>query len=127
MIRCFAVPLDEFEQHVLDVIRFGGVEPSAEGFHVFLHLPDDASRVAAALLLGEDAKPYRKSLLICRAHDDDAELKDKIRFLTEDLQLQVKPQRFLWVCGDKWQVAVVRAFMPSNPMVDPRGVWERLT
>ncbi len=126
MIRCFAIPLAEFEQHIFDVVRFGGVKPSVEGFHVFLHLPNDTVRVAAALMLGEVAKPYRKSLLVCRDHDDDGEVEEKVRFLTEDLQLRVKPWRFLWVRGDQWQVAVVRAFMPSNPLIDPRSVWERL-
>ena len=111
-----------------DVRRFAfEARTSTEGYHAFLHIPDDAERVAAALTLGEVAKPYRSSLLVCQDHEDEGEIDEKLRFLDEELQLRARVRRFLWVrTVDRDQMAIVRAFMPGNPMVDPRGVWERL-
>lgn len=125
MILVFAVPLMEAEDYSFNVIRFAAAETSTEGFNAFVHVPNEADRVAAALTLGELAKPYRNSLLICSDHDD-GEAEEKLRFVVEELQLPIKPRRFVWVQGDRWKLAVVRAFMPGNPMIDPRGVWERL-
>lgn len=127
MILVFAVPPHELSRLAADVTRFASeAHPSTEGFHAFLHVPDDAERVAAALALGEVAKPYGSSLLICEDHDD-GETAEKLRFLIEELQIRARVCRFLWVRTlEPDQMAVVRAFMPGNPMVDPRGVWERL-
>jgi hypothetical protein len=126
MILVFAVPLPEVARYTYDAARFAAADTSTEGFHAFLHIPNDRDRVAAALALGELAKPHRNSLLICQDHDD-GEAEEKLRFLVDELELRVKPPlRFLWVRGDEWKLAVVRAVMPGNPMVDPRGVWERL-
>jgi len=128
MILVFAPPLAEFEQRLVDVRRFAcEAHTSTEGFHVFLRVPNDAERVAAALTLGEAARPYRNSLLICQDHDDEGEIEDKLRFLLEEVQVRAKVRRFVWVRTlDRDQMAIVRAFMPGNPIVDPRGVWERL-
>lgn len=128
MILIFAPLLAEFEQRVYDVSRFAcEAHASTKGFHAFLHIPDDADRVAAALLLLEVAKPFRSSLLVCQNDDDDCEVAEKVRFVTEELQIRVRVRRFLWVHTlARNQMALIRAFMPGNPMVDPRDVWERL-
>lgn len=126
MILVFAVPLAGCDIYMFDVKRFSEARTSTEGFNAFLHISNEADRVAAALALGEVAKPYRNSLLICSDHDD-GEAAEKLRFLTEELELPVKPLRFLWVrSGERYQMAIVRAFMPGNPVIDPRGAWERL-
>lgn len=125
MIRCFAVPLAEFNSYVFDVARFSAAETSSEGFNAFIHLRNDADRVAAALTLGEVAKPYRRSLLVCQ-NVDDGEVQERLQFIVEGLEIRTKPLRFLWVRGEPYKVAITRAFMPGNPVVDPRGVWERL-
>ncbi len=128
MILVFAVPPARLTSLAYDVRRFASeADTSTEGFHAFFHIPDDRDRVAAALSLGEVAKPFRSSLLICQDHEDDGEIEETIRFLIDGLEIRARIRRFLWVKTlDRSQMAIVRAFMPGNPMVDPRGVWERL-
>lgn len=128
MILVFAVPQNDLVSLSHDVMRFASeAHTSTEGFHAHLYIPDDAQRVAAALALGEVAKPHGKSLLICQDNDDDGEIEEKLRFLIEELQIRARVRRFLWVRTlERDQMAIVRAFMPGNPIVDPRGVWERL-
>lgn len=128
MILVFALPPEALTSLSFDVGRFASdARTSTEGYNAHFHIPDDAERVAAALTLGGLAKPHRNSLLICRDHDDDGEIEEKLRFLIDGLQIRGRLRRFLWVrTADRDQMAIVRAFMPGNPMVDPRGVWERL-
>jgi hypothetical protein len=128
MILVFAVPPQEIPDMLLNVSRFASrAATSTEGSHAFLHIPNDADRVAAALTLGEIAKPYRSSLLICQDEDDGGEIEKKLHFLVEELQIRARVRRFLWVRTEEpSQMAIVRAFMPGDPMFDPRGVWEGL-
>lgn len=129
MILVFAVPPEALGSLRFDVTRFASdAATSTEGYHAHLHIPDNTERVVAALTLGEVAKPYRNSLLICQDHSDDGEIEETVRFLIDELELRARVRRFLWVrTADRDQMAIVRAFMPGNPMVDPRGVWERLS
>lgn len=127
-IHIYPVPLAEFEQRLGDLKRFGwGTDTSPEGLHILLRFHTDADRIAAALVLGEAAKPYRSSLLIC-ADRDDEEITEQVRFVTEELQLRCSAYRFLWVLADTLEeAAVARALMPLGPIRDdPRGLWEKL-
>lgn len=124
----FAVQPERVASLSFDTRRFASYSAtSTEGYHAFVHIPDDAQRVAAALTLGEVAKPCGRSLLICQDHDASGDIEERLRFLFDDLLVRGRVWRFVWVRTlDRDQMAVVRAFMPGNPMVDPRGVWERL-
>lgn len=126
-IHIYPVRLHEFHQRLDLLSRLAGdAEQSTEGWHVLLKFSSEADRVASALALGEVAKAYRSSLLVC-ADASDPEVEEGLRFVTSELAPDCRAYRFLWLRGKLFALAVARALMPLDPIKDdPRGVWEKL-